>query len=334
MKKIILFSLAACVFAACKTKKNDPQTQPASTTSSNSCPAASCVFPDTAWPLSGSGPRLVLKFKFDSTQARLNNLGNPAPVASGNAGFSPKFNGMSSHYIELAQGDNTALGGGVVLYHAPETHCGGANAITFCQSVVVREGVPFFSIPISQLTPGSYKWLRVSLAYQNYDIAYKSSSLVGTQWGTVASFVGFNTYVPKFKIKTQMWVPSASVGGPNATHAQGYWAFESGYIPGYGYYMADGQPPAGATTVVNPLFATSPIPAGSCVVTGQFVNNTMATQNLVITGNETQDVVITVSLSTNKSFEWHEVNADGYYQPDAGETPVDMGVRGMIPIMQ
>jgi hypothetical protein len=62
----------------------------------------------------------------------------------------------------------------------------------------------------------------------------------------------------------------------------------------------------------------------------------MASSNqvLTITWTETQDIIITVSLSTNKSFEWTEVTTDGYYQPEIGEVPVDMGIRGMIPKVQ
>ena len=89
--------------------------------------------------------------------------------------------------------------------------------------------------------------------------------------------------------------------------------------------MSSGQAPAGATTVPNPLFASSPIPAGSCVVTGMFASP------LVITGNETSDINIRVSLSTNKSFEWTEVANPGTYDPADGDVPVDMGIRGMIP---
>jgi len=63
----------------------------------------------------------------------------------------------------------------------------------------------------------------------------------------------------------------------------------------------------------------------TCVVTGKFANN------LVINGTETNDVVVTLSLSVNHSFEWHEVNADGKYEPGAGENVVDMGLRGLIP---
>jgi hypothetical protein len=56
---------------------------------------------------------------------------------------------------------------------------------------------------------------------------------------------------------------------------------------------------------------------------------------LVITGNETEDIVITVSLSTNNSFEWQD-NGDGIFEPGppANDVVVDMGVRGMIPIVQ
>ena len=132
--------------------------------------------------------------------------------------------------------------------------------------------------------------------------------------GTLASFVGFKTYINSFNIGNNIFEI-------NANRAQGYWAFGLNGQP----YSSSGQAAAGATTVPNPIASTSPIPAGSCVVTGKFANN------LVITGTETNDVTITLSLSINNSFEWHEVNADGKYEPAAGENVVDMGLRGLIP---
>lgn len=87
------------------------------------------------------------------------------------------------------------------------------------------------------------------------------------------------------------------------------------------------QAPAGATTVPNPLAGSSPIPAGSCVVTGPF------TGALTITGNETKDVVVTVSLSINKSFEWKDTKANGKFDAREGETVVDMGIRGLKTIV-
>ena len=40
-------------------------------------------------------PKLIIKFKFDPTQARLNNIGQPSTVAAGNAAQSPtQHNGL------------------------------------------------------------------------------------------------------------------------------------------------------------------------------------------------------------------------------------------------
>lgn len=323
MKKLILVLLTIGLVTSCKKKTDEaPVEEPAPVAPVSDCPT--CDFPASKWTPSGSGPKLIFKFKFDSTQVRLNNLGQPTLVAAGNAGQSPVFNGMSAHYIELAPNDMTPVGGGAVLYRAEETKCGGANAITFCKSVVCAENDTCFSIPFSSITPGTYKWLRVSLAYQNYDIKVRANGQNLT--GTIGSFVGFNTYVTKYKMKNAVMTPTA--GGGAGNHTQGYWGFYTS-VSGVDY-KSDGQAPA--TTVVNPNFANSPIPAGSCLVTGEFFNSiTSSNTPFVITGTETQDKVITISLSTNKSFEWKELTFDGLFEPGIGETVVDMGLRGLIP---
>ncbi|MES1221923.1 MAG: hypothetical protein ABUT20_40880 [Bacteroidota bacterium] len=273
---------------------------------------------------------LVFKFKFDSTQARLNNIGQPAVLAAGHAAQNPVFNKMSAHYIELAPTAITALGTGDILYKAAETTAGGANAIDFEKSNFAGNNETFFSIPLKDVTPGEYEWLRLSLAYQNYDIKYYVDTVISgitfnqEYTGTVASFIGFNTYIKSFPVKTQTLTV-------NENEKQGYWAFETTINYGGVDYpiTSSGKSPDGATTVVNPLFATSPIPAGSCVVTAAFNPG-----KLTITGNETSDVVIEISLSTNKSFEWQEIINDGKWQPGKGEQVVDMGIRGMIPSIQ
>ncbi|NNT71198.1 hypothetical protein HKT18_03115 [Flavobacterium sp. IMCC34852] len=259
-------------------------------------------------------PMLIIKFKFDENQVRLNNLGQPSVVATGNAAQSPVFNTISSHYIELAPNANTQLGSGTIIYHAPETNLGGTTAIDFNQSKIVAEGETFLKIPLSQVASGSYEWMRVSLSYQNYQINIRHQNVDYT--GTLASFVGFNTYITEFNIGNNIFQV-------NGNRAQGYWAFGLNNQP----YSASGQAPAGTTTVPNPIEATSPIPRNlnTCVVTGKFASN------LVINGNETDDVVITLSLSVNNSFEWQEVTADGKFEPSIGENVVDMGLRGLIP---
>ncbi len=257
-------------------------------------------------------PMLIVKFKFDKNQMRLDNLGQPSTVPTGNAAQSPAFNSISAHYLEFAPTATTQLGQGAVVYHAPETVLGGANAIDFDQSKVVAENEVFLKIPLSQLPPGNYSWVRVSLAYQNYDISVRSAGVDYT--GTLASFVGFNTYITTHNIGNNFFPV-------NGNKLQGYWAFALHEYP----YQSEGQAPPGATTVPNPLAATSPIPAGSCVVTGKFGND------LIVTGTENHDVTVTLSLSINNSFEWHEVMADGKYEPAIGENVVDMGLRGLIP---
>ncbi len=272
----------------------------------------SCKDDDDNTPAPNPSPNLVFKFVFDSTQTRLDAFGNPSAVPSNHGAQSPKFNRMSSHYIELAQGPFTLLGEGEVIYHNAETTAGGSNAIDFSKSIAVGNNEVFYSIPLANVTPGIYQWLRVSLGYQNYDVEFRYN-VAGIDYdfdGTLASFIGYNSYVTNYKIKDSTVVL-------NENKLQGYWAFETAYN------VTQGQAPAGATTVPNPLFNSSPIPQGSCVVTGPFQNA------LVITGNETQNIVVTVSLSTNKSFEWLENSTPGFYEPALGDVVVDMGVRGM-----
>lgn len=258
-----------------------------------------------------NAPKLVFQFKFDSTQVRLNNLGLPATMPTGHAAQSPKFHSMSAHYIELAPNAFTQLGAGEVVYNGPTTTQGGSEAIDFSKEIVVDENAPFFSIPLSDVAPGTYTYLRTSLAYQNYDVRFRALGFPFT--GRLASFVGFNTYIKDFKIKD-------STVQVNANKLQGYWAFETNY----GVFKGE----SANTTVPNPLASTSPVPAGSCVVTGAFP------QALTIIGNETTDIVITISLSTNKSFEWNDLNANQTWDPLEGEMVVDMGLRGLIPLVE
>lgn len=274
--------------------------------------------------------KLVLKFKFDSTQVRLNNIGQPQAVSAGNGAQSPVFNKMSAHYVELAPSAFTALGAGAVLYHAPETTVGGSTAIDFEKSSFAGNNETFFSIPLKSIAAGEYEWLRVSLAYQNFDIKYYVDTVISGITikqefpGTAAGFIGYKTYVKNHTIKTQ----SLTI---NANKLQGFWGFETTVsISGINFpFITSGQAPPGATTVPNPIFATSPIPSGSCVVTAAINPG-----KLKITGNETKDIVIEVSLSTNKSFEWNEVVNDGRWEPGKNEQVADMGIRGMIPTIK
>lgn len=300
---ILLFVLSGLLFFSCKKDENTP---------------------------TGTKPELHFKFKFDANQARLNNIGQPSAIPAGHAAQSPAFRKMSVHYIELAPGPYTLLESGAVLYKAPETTKGGDNAIDFDQAKLAGNGEIFLSLPIGNIPPGTYTWVRASVSYQNYDVLFNINKVpilgdVPNQKGTVSSFVGFNTYIGNV-------TPRSKTLAVNDDKKQGFWAFETDLTPPYDVYnnLTYGQAPAGATTVVNPLFDSSPIPAGSCVVTGQF------SQPLVLTGKESADLSVTLSFSVNKSFEWVDDNGNGQLDFYAdGVTPnekiVDMGLRGLIP---
>jgi len=298
MRYLVIFLLVT-VFSSCKKNEDDSS--------------------DSTNPPSEA--KLIFKFNFDSTQTRLNNFGSATGVPAGHGAQSPRFNVMSAHYIELAPDSLTLLGGGDVLYRAPEVTTGGALAIDFSQAVLAPDGGIFFSIPLSQVNPGTYKWLRISLAYQNYDIDYRFtySSVTYDAVGTIASFIGFNTYIQNYTVNDS----SLAI---NANKQQGYWGFESTVLGLTS--ISQGQAPPGATTVPNPISSTSPIPAGSCVVTGRF------DIPLVVSASETTDRTITVTVSTNKSFEWLEHSNPLYFEPLDGDTVIDMGVRGIEPHVQ
>ncbi|MEM6726431.1 MAG: hypothetical protein AAF598_20475 [Bacteroidota bacterium] len=258
------------------------------------------------------GPKLMFKFKFDPTQERLGNFGEPADIPAGHAAQTPNFNLMGAHYVELSKTANITAYGGTQVYESPVTNEGGGEAIDFDEALYGADGEVFLEVPLSSIPAGIYEYLRVSLSYQNYSIAFREAGLDLT--GTIASFVGANTYIRSYTVDQQ----TVSL---NDNRLQGYWAFETDFP---GVPLIEGQAPEGATTVPNPIHALSPIPPGSCLVTGQFPTA------LEITGNETDDIVITVSVSINNSFEWIDTNNNGTYEPSE-DTVVDMGVRGLIP---
>ena len=312
MKKASQFLILIAITAAFASCKKETQTGCTDSTAINYSSLAeeddgSCTYDTT-------GPRLIFKFRFNPNQVRYDSFGNVAVVPAGHAALSPSFNSISGHYIEMITSIWTALGAGEIVYQGEETNAGGANAVDFSKASVVGENEEFHSVPLSGLSAGTYEYVRVSVTYQNYNINYNALGFNGLT-GTLASFVGFNTYLETLTVNQQQVVI-------NDDKLQGYWAFESQGT------MTEGQVPAGAITVVNPLFASSPIPPGSCLVTGEFETP------LVVTGNETEDVTVILSVSTKQSFEWTDADGNGEYDPLDGDIPVDMGLRGLKALVE
>ncbi len=258
-------------------------------------------------------PALVLQISVDPEAPRLNNLGLPAPMVDGHAGQDPVFRRIGVHHAELAPTAWTPLGEGVIVLDSPHTLAGGSMAVDFDQEPVVRPGGQIAVVALADVPPGSYEYLRIAVSYQEFevDLQVDLGGQVVEVTGTVASFIEANTFIREFVLAGQ----TVRVDG---NRPQGYWAFTA---PGTG--VIEGQAPAGATTVPNPIDATSPIEVGSCIVTAAF------DPPLRIGGDEADDRVVSVTLSTDRSFEWIDTNDDGAWQPLAGEVVVDMGVRGM-----
>ncbi len=278
-----------------------------------------------------SDATLLLKVKFDSTLTRLDAFGQPATIAAGNATQNPAFNSISLHNIELVPTALTSIQGGSVVYRGKENSTGGAEAVDFDLAIIKKNGETFLEIPLSEIKAGTYKYIRTSVTYQNYAVRFNLTNVptvgsVNNQKGTVASFVGFNTYISDLQVANQ----TKSV---NDDKLQGYWAFETQLNSPYSSYNQIYSGDAARTTVVNPIHSTTPIPVGSCLVTGSFVGS-----NLVITGNETEDIVLELSYCTNNSFEWQDTNGNGEWDIDVSNTTVepviDMGLRGLQAVVK
>lgn len=284
--------------------------------------------------------KMNFQFKFDETQERLGAFGEPVGIPAGHAAQHPDFNSMSGFYIELVPTKFTQIGDGAVIYEAPKQAAQSGSqfddAVIFDEAIVSDENETFLTLDIKNIPPGTYEYLRISVTYQNFDVKYNLKNMpsplpseLNNQSGTLASFIGFNTYIADFMIKNR----SVSV---NNDKVQGFWGFEVQLDEPYqSYYLQSnpsgvttGQSPNGATTVVNILeqFGVT-LPQGSCIVTGEL------NEPLVITGNETEDIDITLSFSVNNSFEWVDDNGNGEWDWDIQggtiEQVVDMGLRGL-----
>lgn len=261
-----------------------------------------------------SNPLLIFRIKLDSTQIRLGELGSPEPVPAGHGSQSPVFHQVAVHYIELSPSAFTPLMGGDVVYNSPRTN-GEIGGILFDKLKLAHNGDTVFSIPLSKVTPGVYKYARVSVAYQNYDVKFRAYGL--NLIARVACFIGDTVHINSFTINTQ----TVTING---NKIQGYWAVEippvQGLFPGG---VIQGQ--AHVTTVPNVLFSTSPTPPGGCISTGAFPTP------LTITGKETHNITVDLSFSINHSVEWTDANGNDVYEPLNGDTIVDMGLRGLIP---
>ena len=275
-------------------------------------------------------PKLNITFVMDVNAPRLDNLGNPVDIAMGNAAQNPDFEILGLHFIGLYKDKFTPYQNGATVFSSPTTEKGGEKAIDFKQELFISPTNNTVSYNLNDIPSGSYEYFRTSIGYQKYNINYNLAGAAANlpNWptgindnidisATLASFLGYNTYLETYDIQTK----TITV---NANKTQGYFGLESyGNISGVAINeVTEGETPQ--TTVPNPIDSTSPIPSGSCVVTGKFPST------LIVPENPTSDINIKVIISINKSFEWEDLNSNNKYEPFLGEKVVDMGTRGLF----
>jgi hypothetical protein len=319
----LLTVLFALCFVSCQKKETLQETEPEPKDTSKPIICPDCEFPDTIWKNTPAAKQLVFRLKFDSTQIRLNDQGLASAPSAGTGAQSPSLTGMGLDYIELMPNANTPPGAGVLLYKTKETTCGGNKAGNFCKGVVVGENEVLFSVDLNLIPPGSYPWIRVSIAYQELKIMARSVS-AGNQKACLAGFSSELTYLSKTKVDNAVLTPTLNgVGNKN----RGYWLFYQ-QIFNLSYRLEGNSP---HTTVVNPN-TQAPNTNTLSFVYGEFVNSSNSNpQALSISGNELSNIEVILSISTNKSFEWTELTQDGLFQPEIGESVLDFGCRGLIP---
>jgi hypothetical protein len=277
--------------------------------------------------------QLIFKFKFDPTMVRLDDSGIVSPV---NLPFpnpqlfaaqDARINFAAANYLELLPNDTTKFMDGLVLYKAPFKQMGLDSGIDISSLKQVAPGEVFYSMSLKDVKPGTYEWMRVGVAYQNFDVNfrvdnYNGINFSGIQNGTVMSFLGYNNYIENLTTKLQPQVI-------NSFKRQGFSSFEANFAPGgvtMYPYIYNQFPVDSNTTIVNHLHNKVPMNKKFGIMTAAIVPG-----KLNITGSETQNIVIEINLSTNKSFVWKDLNGNKVWDAISGEPVVDCGFRGMIP---
>jgi len=271
----------------------------------------SCTPDDDVEDVNNSGhppPQLSylnITIKFDSTQDRLDNQGNIAMVLPGHGAQSPTFNAINIGFIELLTDSNIPFGAGVRILEVAQGINGNDTGYFCCNSSIGENYTFNVEVPGNNL-PKLFKFVRVYFVYENYTIKFFMNG--SEYYGTVAGFLASKSLTYNYQIQD-------SIFNTYVLKYNGDWAMEVD-TPGFGSILQ------GSAFVVAPnvLYQSSPVPAG-CIVT------------CAIDQGLYQDIVdsnsITLSISSNKCFEWVEHSNPNYFEPFNGDSIYDIGIRGI-----
>ncbi len=256
------------------------------------------VFPPSA--------ELTITIKFDPLQDRLDSFGVPNPIPIGHEALSPNINGMKIGFIELLSDSIIPYNDGLKLLQSNIVYNASDTGYKCCSDLIPNNFIYETSIS-STLIPDTFKYIRIYFVYENLDISYKFNNNIYA--GSVAAFLAPKALTFNYQI-------SDSAFNSYSLKTNGQWYFEVD-TPGFGTILSGDA----LTTQPNILYNSNPVPSGGCIVTCPI------TPFLFL--DKPDSISITISISTNKSFEWIEHSDPAFFEPFDGDTIVDVGIRGI-----
>jgi hypothetical protein len=249
---------------------------------------------------------LTVRIHFDSLQDRLDNYGNISAVPVGHGAQSPAFNSVSIGFIELLTDSTIPYQEGINIYNGTLAINASDTGYTCCTNLL-EDGSEFQTNIDSPYIPGTFKYVRIYFVYENYNVSYFSNGAI--YQGAVAAFLSPKTLAYYYRIGDST-ITGATV------KLNGEWMLEVD-TPGYGTILQD----RAAATQPNVLYNSLVPPSGGCIVTCRI--------DPELTLGDLDSRTITLSISSNKCFEWTEHSDPNYFEPFNGDTIVDVGIRGV-----
>jgi hypothetical protein len=272
-------------------------------------------------------PEIHVIWQQDPFQERLDNEGRPSPVSSSNLSLSPKLNTIAVEHIELLAANPTRLFSGATLFSANNKQTVNDTTVSLDKLVFTPQSTPLSTSYLKPLQGKTFEWICVWVAYQSFDVRFNLNNVpnIGTitdENGTFNTFLAANTFISKHKVITKEDIV-------NDYRPQGYWLFETNLRAAFSAYNSfyRGQLAPRSVTAVNPLAASLATPRHSNI----FI--TRLDKPITITGEEKNNVTITLTFSTNQAFEWRDNNRNGRWDIDVqniqNEPIMNFGLRGM-----
>jgi hypothetical protein len=237
---------------------------------------------------------LRVVIQFDSTQERLDNYGNIAPIPVGHAAQSPTNNSVLIKAIKFLKDSTSGYDSGTEVYYNSDNS--------------LASGASYYDTQISSPdAPGTFKFIRIYFYHQKFNINFRQNGNLHS--GRVLSFLW------PFDFNYSYQIQDSTILTDSVTE-KGEWYLESSDLPSILHGTVPYSP-----TGPNVLFYSYGVPIQQYIVTCPI------SPNLFLDRPDSK--TITISISTNHSFEWIEHSDPAFFEPFNGDTIVDLGIRGI-----